>query len=224
MPHDFGEFSRAAALALAALLPIINPVGSAPIFLSMTPGATEATRTALARRIGLNAFLLLLAAMLVGSYVLLFFGLSLAVVKIAGGLLVISTGWQLITASQGSDTTMAKAASVTWGAAEIENQNFYPLTFPLTIGPGSVSVAMTLGAGTRTPATEMLLSLAGLVVGLALVGLAIYLSYRYAFRLLNVLGHTGSVVLLRLSAFILLAVGVQIFCDGLTERFTILTR
>lgn len=221
MGDTIAAFVRVVMLALAALLPIINPPGAAPIFLSMTPGASDAVRTALARRIARNSFVLLVAAMLVGSYVLIFFGLSLAVVKIAGGLLVIATAWHLIRAEQSPDSTLV-ATSPAASAEQIASHSFYPLTFPLTIGPGSISVAVTLGAGVRVRDVADVTGVLGAVAGIVLVSAAVYFCYRFASRLLRVLGGTGTVVLLRLSAFILLSVGVQIFCDGLVERFEVL--
>jgi multiple antibiotic resistance protein len=218
MPDTIAAFVRVVGLALAALLPLINPPGVAPIFLSMTPGASDSVRTAIARRIARNSFVLLVAAMLVGSYVLIFFGLSLAVVKIAGGLLVIATAWHLVRAEQSPDSTIVPAPPVPT-AEQMASQSFYPLTFPLTIGPGSISVAVTIGAGVRVRDVSDVTSILGAITGIVLVSVAVYLCYRFASRLLRVLGGTGTVILLRLSAFILLAVGVQIFCDGLVERF-----
>jgi multiple antibiotic resistance protein len=218
MGDTIAAFVRAVMLALAALLPIINPPGGAPIFLSMTPGASEPVRTALAARIARNSFVLLLGAMLIGSYVLIFFGLSLAVVKMAGGLLVIATAWHLIRAEESPDTTIV-ATSPAPSAEQIVSHGFYPLTFPLTIGPGSISVAVTLGANFRVRDVADVTGVLGAVAGIVLVAVAVYYCYRFASRLLRVLGRTGTVVMLRLSAFILLAVGVQIFCDGLVERF-----
>jgi multiple antibiotic resistance protein len=209
---------RLTALAVAALLPIVNPPGCAPVFLSMTPGASDATRTLLARRVAINGFLLLVGAMLIGSHVLGFFGLSLPVVKIAGGLLVIATGWRLIN-SEGAPESASMAPSVMWAADEITRRSFYPLTFPLTVGPGSLSVALTLGAGARGPEVPPLAGVMGEVLGIAVVGVAIYLCYRFAGKVMSMLGATGTAVLLRMSAFILLAVGVEIFCNGLAERF-----
>jgi len=216
--NDIGAFFRTIALVLAAMLPIVNPLGSAPIFLSMTPGASSDARATLARRVATNSFLMLTAAMLVGSYVLSFFGLSLPVIKIAGGLLVISTGWHLISADQSPDAELVNKAPA-WGAEEIASRSFYPLTFPLTVGPGSISIAITLGAGTQVPGTSPLVAVTGIFVSIILLSLAVYFSYRYASRLLYLLGDTGTVVFLRLSAFILLSIGVQIFCDGIAGRF-----
>jgi multiple antibiotic resistance protein len=131
---------------------------------------------------------------------------------------VISTAWHLIRAEQTPDAEIV-AGSAEMSHARLASRGFYPLTFPLTVGPGSLSVALTLGAevgsGSGLQATWGL----GAVVGIALVASTIYLCYRFASRLLRALGTTGSVVLLRMSAFILLAVGVKILCDGLVERF-----
>src|SRR5512134_2776032 len=103
MTDTLAVFARVVMFACATLLPIINPAGGAPIFLSMTPGVPDAVRSDLARRIAQNAFLLLAGAMLAGSYVLYLFGLTLAVVKIAGGLLVVATAWHLLRAEHGPD-------------------------------------------------------------------------------------------------------------------------
>jgi multiple antibiotic resistance protein len=227
MHETVSDFVRVVMLALAALLPLINPPGTAPIFLSLTPGASDLLRTAMAGQIARTSFVLLVMAMLVGSYVLIFFGLSLSVVKIAGGLLVITTAWRLIGAERSPDATIVTAsppsaqelASQSLASQSLASRSFYPLTFPLTIGPGSLSVAVTLGAGIHSNGTPDIGAVLGMVAGIALVACTVYLCYRFASRLLRVLGANGSVVLLRLSAFILLAVGVQIFCDGLVERF-----
>src|SRR5262249_32290859 len=148
-----------------ALLPVINPLGSAPIFLSLTPGASPEMRTQAARRVALNSFLLLFGATLIGSYVLTFFGLSQAVIKIAGGLLVMSNGWHLMTADETPDAGLAPETSP-HDHAIFDSKLFYPLTFPLTVGPGSMSIAITLGAATRVAGAGPLLVTFGIVLGL----------------------------------------------------------
>ena len=214
------SFVGAIMFALATLLPIINPPGSAPIFLSMTRGASDAMRATLAARIARNSCVLLLAAMIAGSYVLMFFGLSLAVIRIAGGLLVVATAWHLLRAEEFPDPAIVTAPT----AAPLDpilSHSFYPLTFPVTIGPGSISIAVTLGAGVRLDTPGSPLAVLGAVTAMVVVSSTIYLCYRFASRLVRVLGGNGTLVLLRLSAFILLAVGIQILCDGLVERFTV---
>ena len=211
-------FVGAVLFVLATLLPIINPPGVAPIFLSMTRGASDAMRATLAARIARNSCVLLLVAMVAGSYVLMFFGLSLAVIRIAGGLLVIATAWHLLSAEEPPDPAIVAAPPP--ASLDVASRSFYPLTFPVTIGPGSISVAVTLGAGVRLDAPRSPTAVFGSLAAIVVVSLTVYLCFRFASRLIRVLGGSGTVVLLRFSAFILLAVGIQILCDGLVERFT----
>jgi multiple antibiotic resistance protein len=177
------------------------------------------TRNQIARRVGIDSFLLLGIGMLIGSHVLGFFGLSIPDVKIAGGMLVIANGWRMVNAEESTDARDVAAA--VWGDEEIARRAFYPLTFPLTVGPGSLSVAVTLGAGAHREGLSLLGGLIGAIVGITVVSIIVYLTYRYAYDVVGRLGSTGTVILLRLSAFILLAIGVEILCAGLTERFAI---
>jgi multiple antibiotic resistance protein len=212
------SFARALVLPLATLLPLINPPGTLPIFLSMTPSAPDRLRTLLAGRIARHSLALLAGAMVAGTYILVLFGLSLAAIKIAGGLLVMTTAWHLLRSDHSFDSEIA-AASPALPVAQLPDHSFYPLTFPITIGPGSLSVAVTLGAGMRAQDASEIARLLGALTGIGIVAVTIYLCYRFASRLMNALGNTGSVVLTRLSAFVLLSVGVQILCDGIAERF-----
>jgi multiple antibiotic resistance protein len=183
----------------------------APIFLSMTADLPAHGRHVLARKVALNAFLLLIAAMVLGSHILGFFGISIPIVRVAGGLLVIANGWRLINAE---DTTHDATPSPRDASErEIGRRAFYPLTFPLTTGPGSVSVAVTLGA--RLTENGAGLDLISEVVAVAIVAATVFLSYRFASRLVHSLGPTGTSVFLRLSSFILLCIGVAIFWSGL---------
>lgn len=202
---------------LAALLPILNPAATAPIFLSLTEGAAPATRRLLARRIALNMFWLMAGSMLVGSYVLDFFGISLPIVRIGGGLILASMAWRLLGATPANqDSRTALAESFTPDHAR--RQAFYPLTFPISCGPGSIAVAITVGVALHE--SRLLLSLArmsGALLALCLIGVLLFLAFRYADRLLRLFGEAGTAVFLRLSAFILLCMGVEIVWDGASE-------
>ncbi|MBS0318385.1 MAG: MarC family protein [Proteobacteria bacterium] len=210
-------FGKSLLLAIAAVLPILNPPASAPVFVSLTHELDGKTHKALARRIGKNVALMLAAAMLIGTYVLDFFGVSLPIVRVAGGLIVAFTAWGILYGPQTATderTQMAQSLS----ADNVRIQAFYPMTFPLTCGPGSIAAAITVGASLHSHAWALSASnFAGGLVGMALVGFTVLLTYRYADRLLRPLGEVGLVVFLRLSAFILLCVGVQIFWDGAAE-------
>jgi multiple antibiotic resistance protein len=200
-------------VTLAALLPIVNPLGTAPIFLAMTADLPSAARRHLATVVARNAFILLAAAMLAGSYVLAFFGISLSVVRVAGGLVLLAAGWRLLHAGDEPDAPPT-AVSDAW-QRELARRSFYPLTFPLTVGPGSISIAITLGAGRAVEGPAVALAVMTDIAGLAIVALTVYLSYRFASRLIAALGETGTNVFLRLSAFILLCVGVSILWSGI---------
>jgi multiple antibiotic resistance protein len=215
MMSDLRQFLEWMLLAIAALMPIVNPLGGAPVYLAQTVDLTASQHADLARRVAINCFLLLLASLLVGAYVLEFFGLSIPVVQVAGGLVVCSLGWSMLTQPD-EPAPSVKDATRALTQADPGTRAFYPLTMPLTVGPGSISVAITLGAnhsrGMRSLVIESLAHTAGIVV----VTVSIFLTYRYADRVLKRLGPTGTVVLVRLSAFILLCIGVQIGWNGVS--------
>jgi len=198
-------------LVYAALFPIVNPMGSAPIFLSFTQGREDRELHRLAGRVAVNSFFLLAGAMIVGSYLLEFFGISLSVLRIAGGLVVTAFGWRLL--HEGAEPKEHSGTAKPAG-----DDAFYPLTMPLTVGPGSISVAITLGS--RRPALGGELFHQALLFGAALAGVAaiavtIYVCFRYAKRVVAALGPHGTNVMVRLSAFILLCIGIEILWSGI---------
>ena len=206
---DVNTMVSAFLLFYAGLFPIVNPIGGAPIFLGLTRHCTEEQRNALALRVTINCFFLLLGSMLIGSYVLDFFGITLPIVRIAGGLVVTVTGWNLLQeGDDDEDRPSEKAVRPT--------DAFYPLTMPITVGPGSIAVAITLGS--QRPRVADLVSVATLggaaVAGVVAIAATIYVCYRFAERTVNVLGEDGTGVLVRLSAFILMCIGIEIIWNG----------
>jgi multiple antibiotic resistance protein len=210
MTGDLRQLVEGILLVIAALLPIVNPFGGAPVFLAMTPDCTPEVRATLAQKIAVNAFILLIASLFIGTYVLEFFGLSVPVVQVAGGVVVCATGWELLRA--GSETHVVSASPPI--AVEIARRAFYPLTLPLTVGPGTISIAITIGAHHPHSMQSLLVNGTADLIGAALIAATVFVCYRYADRMLRVLGETGTSVLIRLSAFILLCIGVQIFWTG----------
>lgn len=206
-------FFHTVLLALGALLPIVDPLAGAPIFREMTEGAASGERAAIAKAVALDSFLLLLASTFVGAYVLDFFGLSIPIVQVAGGIVVCAMGWSLLNKPDSPDAARATAAEAASRHA-LRRKAFYPLTMPLTVGPGSISVAITLGANPSPDVRSLFVTAAGHMAGMLLVALSVYLCYRYADALVRKLGETGSIVVARLSAFILLCIGVQIAWNG----------
>lgn len=209
------DIVKSSILILTALFPIVNPLGNSPIFLSLTRDYSSAARALLSRKIALNGFFLLIASILTGTHILAFFGISLPVVQIGGGVLVISTGWIMLNSKE-QPAKSAGRAPQDLSSQDLSQRAFYPLTLPLTVGPGSISVAITLGANETPYRGFNLTPLLATVLGSALVALSIYVSYRFAERIAQWLGETAMSVILRLSSFILLCIGVQIVWNGVS--------
>jgi multiple antibiotic resistance protein len=210
---DLRQFIESTLLALAALLPIVNPLGAAPVYLAKTVDLTPAEHADLARRVAVNCFMLLLASLLVGAYVLDFFGLSVPIVQVAGGLVVCSLAWSLLSQPDEPIEWVHEAANPI-ARPDLRTRAFYPLTMPLMVGPGSISVAITIGANQSHSVRSLIVNSFAHAAGIFIVAIAVFVALRYADRIMRRLGPTGTAVLLRLSAFILLCIGVQIIWNG----------
>jgi multiple antibiotic resistance protein len=216
-----GIFS-AFLLTFAGLFPIVNPIESAPFFFGMTASMTVAERNAMARKVAINGVGLLLGSMVLGPYLLELFGIRLPVVRIAGGFVVTALGWKLLTQEDWSDHPDSSDLPAARGRGKIGS--FYPLTMPLTVGPGSMSVAITIGSRQGegfSPLAEFASHATGALLGIIAIGLSIYLAFRFAASMAKLLGETGLEVLVRLSAFILMCIGIEIIWNGWTALNTL---
>jgi multiple antibiotic resistance protein len=204
---------EATVLVVAALFPIVNPLGSAAIFANMIGPIAFKTQRLLAQKIGIYSFFLLICSLLWGVHVLTFFGISIYAVQIGGGLVVAATGWSLLNQDSGQAKTTPIADD------QILENAFYPYTLPITVGPGSISVAITLGAHLPPELHEGSLFsprvLIAAITGVVLICVIIYVCYVYARRAEALLGRSGTSMVMRLSSFILLCIGVQIISSGI---------
>jgi multiple antibiotic resistance protein len=204
---------QASILVLAALFPIVNPIGSAAVFLTMVGDFGVELQRKLINRITVYSFFLLFVSMLCGGKILSFFGVSLYSVQIGGGIIVAVNGWLLLTRSAPETTT------ATPNPEEVLNQAFYPYTLPITVGPGSISVAVALGAHLPTQLNaKSFISpdiLAASILGTAITCVIVYICYRWARSASLLLGKSGTTVLMRLSSFILFCIGIQILASGI---------
>jgi multiple antibiotic resistance protein len=203
---------EATVLVVAALFPIVNPLGSAAIFVNLVGPVASSTQRLLAQKIAIYSFFLLLCSVLWGVHVLAFFGIAIYAVQIGGGLVVAATGWSLL----GQDTGRAKTEPTP--DDQILENAFYPFTLPITVGPGSISVAITLGAHLPPELQEHSLFaprvLIAAICGITLICVIIYFCYLYARKAEELLGRSGTSMVMRLSSFILLCIGVQIISTG----------
>jgi multiple antibiotic resistance protein len=224
-PPAFGEtmelyvtaFLKGLVLVPVTLLPIINPLSTAPVFAG-TVGANRALAAPLARQVAINSWFVLVASMLIGTYVLELFGISLPVVRIGGGLLVAATGWRMLSRTDDDDVHAAALEEAsTLSDTEIVRQSFFPITFPLTTGPGTIAASIALGAQIPSRPVAYVLGVLVAAGGSAIVSLVLYLVFRNSAAVLRWLGDIGTLVMMRLMAFILLCIGIQIMWTGWAE-------
>ncbi len=215
MTGALSDLTKNTFLIVGALFPIVNPIGNTPIFLTLTQGLSGQERTTLARMIALNGLILILASIFIGTNILSFFGISLPVVQVGGGLVVISTAWGLLRRSS-DDQPGEGGPHRKCNQSDYARQAFYPLTLPLTVGPGSISVAITVGANRPEGSEWRWPLIGGMLLGSALISASIYLSYRFAERIGRALGDSAMNVMIRLTSFILVCIGVQILWNGLS--------
>jgi multiple antibiotic resistance protein len=203
------------ALAFSALLPVINPLGSALLLLGVVGDAPEPVFRDLARKIAIRTTLFLLVVELVGSGLLEFFGISLPVVQVAGGLVLASMGWSLLS-QQETETNPKRAEVEQAGLGSVEEKVFYPLTFPLTVGPGCIVVTLTLSAhasATRNVLDDVMAHV-GISLAVVILSLIVYLSYRYAPKITERISAQTAHGILRIVSFVLVCIGVQITWNG----------
>jgi multiple antibiotic resistance protein len=203
-------------LVLAALFPVVNPPGSALVFLSLTKQASVEARRSLARRISINAFFVMTGSLLIGALVLRLYGISIPVLRVAGGLIVAIAGWKLL--HDGSHKT-TDDVSQNGEATDYVSQSFYPLTLPLTTGPGTIAVMISLGLSRSAYSghgQDLKFIIAAVFAAIA-IGFMIYICYTYSDRIERILGRGGTDIAVRLSAFILFCLGVQIIWTGASD-------
>jgi multiple antibiotic resistance protein len=207
-----GPLVKAVFLIFTTLFPIVNPLGSAPLFLSLTHYYSADERKILSRRIALNSIFLIVGSYFIGTHILSFFGISLPVVQVGGGLVLTATGWALLKQKDEDSTKVDVHRSVS--EQDLSTKAFYPLTLPLTVGPGSISVAITLGANETHIGHRIIYSILGALIGAFLIAISVYICYAFSDRLARALGATGMNVIMRLSSFLLVCIGVQILWNG----------
>jgi multiple antibiotic resistance protein len=207
------------AFGFSALLPVVNPLGSALVFLGLVGVVPPEVYRSLARRIAINTILFFAVIELVGSAILSFFGISLPIVQVSGGFVLAAMGWSLLN-EKDPQTTVDQAheeveSNATAKASSLEQGAFYPLTFPVTAGPGCIVVMLTLSAhASKTTISENALAHLGLLLAVIALSALVYVCYAYAPQITRSISPSTAHGILRVVAFILLCIGVQIAWNG----------
>ncbi|HEX4181705.1 MAG TPA: MarC family protein [Caulobacteraceae bacterium] len=211
-PFPVSTVAGSFLLGFPTLFSIINPIGSSLVFYNVTLRRTHAERAILARRIATYGCFILLGSLWLGGYILNFFGVSLGALRVGGGLVVAVQAWSLLMAPETHESQKAGEAAPATGKRD--DIAFFPLTMPLTTGPGSISVAIALASERPTVESGVLPFFLGLTLAALANALIIWISYLGADRLLRFLGEAGARAVNRLAAFLLLCIGVQIIGSG----------
>jgi multiple antibiotic resistance protein len=190
-------------VTLAALFPIANPIGAVPVFYALTELDSHTERKQAAQQIVINVVVILAAFLLGGRVVLEFFGISLNVLRIAGGLLVANAAWEMVTSRQRLTDSEREARHAQ------EDITFTPMAIPLIAGPGSIGVVIGL-ATKMTQWSDYL----GCLIGILLFGVLLYVCLTLGESLLSMLGRNGLGALNRILGFFILAIAVQLIADG----------
>ena len=211
------------ALGFSALLPLINPLGSALIFLGLVGNAPIESYRALARKIAINTVIFLAVVELIGSSLLGFFGISLGIMQVSGGIVIAMIGWSLLnqkdsTPSQEKPDAADTVPAITgYEINRLQEKAFYPFTFPITAGPGCIVVMLTLSVhATQSTVSQTILAHVGLFLAVIVLSGSIYFCYAYAPKITNAISPSTAHGILRVIAFILLCIGVQIAWNGLS--------
>ncbi len=205
-------------LAFGALFSIVNPLSGAFIFFGATLGLEPKVRAQVSRWVAIYAFCIVAASLYIGAYVLSFFGISIPVLRVAGGIIVAMSGWRMLTEPDATEQRRSETPYPRSVDVPPSRLAFYPLTMPLTTGPGTISVAISIGAG--RPSGFHASSLAFFVetlAAVALIAVLVYLLYRHSARLADLIGPTGTTIIVRLSAFLLFCIGIQVLWNGAAE-------
>ncbi len=192
--------------AFIALFPMVNPIAMSSAFFSLTKYTTDANRKKLATLVTLYGSALLLGTLLIGPYLLRFFGLQAADIRVAGGLVVFSIAWRMLNPPEEKKPKEPNGD-------DIMSLAFFPLTMPLTAGAGSIAITIALATQAHQ-ASNMIDRYIGIALAIIAIFVLVFFCYRYAATIFKVLGKTGSTMVSALSAFILLAIGVSVIWSG----------
>ena len=198
----------------ASFIPVLNPFGGAMFFLALTPNIDDETRKMMVNRIVFYSMIILLISLFAGHLILSFFGISLGALRVGGGMVLMSAGWKALNDATSVDDSESSTIEPPKSRKKLLSMAFFPITLPLTMGPGMIAVATAIGSGTLG---QGVMSLTGCLLATAATLATVYVCYRYCDRVSKAVGTTGADALSRVFAFILLCIGVSVFWQGFSE-------
>lgn len=207
-------------IAFSVLLPLINPLGSALVFLGLASDAPPKVYRSLARRIAINNIVFLATIEVLGATILRFFGISLPIVQFSGGIVIAAMGWAVLNERDARANSLKKQEETDVRdesqTEDLELKAFYPFTFPITSGPGTLVGLLTLTAHISDKViSRNILAHVGVFLAVVVLSILVYFCYAYAPKITKIVSPSTAHGILRVVAFILLCIGVQIAWNGL---------
>ncbi|MEX8546572.1 MAG: MarC family protein [Mucilaginibacter sp.] len=222
MNQFYHSFINLVFIGIIALFPVINPVGSAfivnPYFLNLN----KKDKRKVVQKISLYAFLICVVSLFAGQWILKLFGISIPIIQLAGGIMICKIGWGFLSSDKTTQVQPSDAATsnTDTGYEHVAGKLFYPITFPITTGPGTISVLFTLSAhGAADNTAGYLINTLALLVSVLVMCTLVYLFYFNTKTLIHFLGENGENIVNRISAFLIFCVGLQIAFTGLKVLF-----
>jgi multiple antibiotic resistance protein len=225
MPAFYHSFVHLLFIGIIALFPVVNPLGSAFIISPYLSNLTSAEKRQAVGKITLYAFLMCTVSLFAGHYIMQLFGISIPVIQLAGGIMICKIGWEFLSSDKKDDSAEADPTATPnlSGYKNIQNKLFYPITFPITAGAGTISVLFTLSAHSASMDTSSsyLLNTCAILLSIVFMCLLIYIFYLNTERIIHYLGSNGEMIVNRITAFLIFCVGLQIALTGLKSLFNI---
>jgi multiple antibiotic resistance protein len=231
MEQFYHTFVHSLFIGIIALFPVINPIGSAFIVNPYFTELTRKERRGAVKQILIYTFLLCTIAFFAGHYILALFGISIPVVQLAGGIMICKIGWEFLTSDKDNEEEDKKdeadekdipETTVSDGLRNLQNKLFFPITFPITAGAGTISVLFTLSAhSAASNDTDFLLNAAAVIVAVVVMCVLVYIFYNNTETLINYLGSNGEKIVNRITSFLIFCVGLQIAVTGIKAIFKI---
>jgi multiple antibiotic resistance protein len=219
MASEIHTFIHLLFIGVVALFPVINPVGTAFVVMPYFAHLDAAGKKQAVRKITLYAFIVCTVTLIAGEWILKLFGLSIPVVQLAGGIMICKMGWEFLSSDNDGNADSSKDVGAT-KRTDIDDQLFYPLTFPLTTGAGTISVLLTLSAhGTNDDLRQTLYNMAAILASIVVMCVLVYVFYLNTQRIERYLGSQGERIFNRLIAFFIFCVGLQIAVTGIKTLF-----
>lgn len=210
-------------MGVITLFPVVNPIGTAFVVMPYFDGLSDAERRSAVKKIAFYAFCVCTVTLFVGHWILELFGLTIPVIRTAGGIMICKTGWEFLSSNSvkaKEDDVVDKGAGAPNGS--IHDKLFYPITFPMTAGAGTISVLFTLSAHSANATVDhYLLNSAAIMLAVVIMCILIYIFYANTKLFVRFLGSSGERILNRLMAFLIFCVGLQIAASGIKGLFDI---